>query len=352
MPRFEETDNEIRIYFEDIPSEEIRVRMKALHYRWQSDGRYWHTRVSEPAMILAEALCGRTAVGSDMPPHEPAYGSGMPTEERSGLTDVSDVLKRYRHICWYPSAGSDFREVLFLSEQYYKWKDVPKDSGQVLPDLFLLTDVYPNPDTFTGGYGIDPNVNGYTHIYKLTNRTIKPGDYLFSGTRLLTDIRIDSLERLKNVSPDINEAVCNMRRESYTGTAYLFHVTVTSGLLGTWKTDVLYAVTENVAFAKDVLLAEHIPVEYVIQIRYGNGFGGSRISGDWLSLLLKSLGCRYFIANDQYCRIYDPDDLLVEKVIKEIFNNGELQAPDYELIYNIDGVQWSNYGPVLWTRIK
>ena len=37
-----------------------------------------------------------------------------------------EVLKEYNHICWYPSAGVDFKPLLFISDWYYKKNNVPR----------------------------------------------------------------------------------------------------------------------------------------------------------------------------------------------------------------------------------
>ncbi len=57
------------------------------------------------------------------------------------MRSIEEVIRQFEHVCWYPSAGSDFRALLFLSDWYYKKNDVPTDEGQVLPDLFGMTDM-------------------------------------------------------------------------------------------------------------------------------------------------------------------------------------------------------------------
>ncbi|MCR5616164.1 MAG: hypothetical protein K6F45_08380 [Saccharofermentans sp.] len=43
------------------------------------------------------------------------------------MRSVEEVIRLFEHVCWYPSAGSDFRPLLFLSDWYYKKNDVPMD---------------------------------------------------------------------------------------------------------------------------------------------------------------------------------------------------------------------------------
>lgn len=56
------------------------------------------------------------------------------------MRTTEEAIKQFKHICWYPSAGKDFRPLLFISNWYYKKNNVPIDDGQEFPDLFILTD--------------------------------------------------------------------------------------------------------------------------------------------------------------------------------------------------------------------
>ena len=57
------------------------------------------------------------------------------------MRTTGEAIKQFKHICWYPSAGKDFRPLLFISDWYYMKNNVPKDDGQKYPDLFILTDL-------------------------------------------------------------------------------------------------------------------------------------------------------------------------------------------------------------------
>ena len=51
------------------------------------------------------------------------------------MRTTEEAIKQYKHICWYPSAGHDFRELLYISDWYYQKNNVPRDRGQKMPDL-------------------------------------------------------------------------------------------------------------------------------------------------------------------------------------------------------------------------
>jgi hypothetical protein len=56
-------------------------------------------------------------------------------------------------IAWYPSAGDDFRDLLYLSTAYSKWNPVEHEPSP--PDFFLHTDYFPwKSSTFCDSYNI------------------------------------------------------------------------------------------------------------------------------------------------------------------------------------------------------
>ena len=80
-----------------------------------------------------------------------------------------EVLKD-KTICWYPSAGEDFRPLLYLSEQYVSTRDAIKNISP-LPELFVFTDYH-------NSY-FDSNYKG---LKALSEGTLRKGDYLFDDS--------------------------------------------------------------------------------------------------------------------------------------------------------------------------
>lgn len=62
MARYELNDerNEIEIYFDSAPSEEIRMKLRKSGWRWFYAKKCWNTRQSEKSIELAKELCGET----------------------------------------------------------------------------------------------------------------------------------------------------------------------------------------------------------------------------------------------------------------------------------------------------
>ena len=75
----------------------------------------------------------------------------------------------------------------------------------------------------------------------------------------------------------------------------------------------------------------------MVQVRYGNGFGGSVLAGDWIKHILKKLGCRYFICEPDYM---EKNAFVDEEKAAELFP-GKLSEPSYERFYGVDDRFWS-----------
>lgn len=53
--------SKIKIVFEKMPSVDIRNKVKAAHYIWDPDGRYWKADFSDETLAVAKEVCGETA---------------------------------------------------------------------------------------------------------------------------------------------------------------------------------------------------------------------------------------------------------------------------------------------------
>jgi len=63
------------------------------------------------------------------------------------IDSIEKILRNYNRLCWYPSAGADFRVLLFLFQQYVKRYNI-SISTEELPDLFILTDCNPKDTSY------------------------------------------------------------------------------------------------------------------------------------------------------------------------------------------------------------
>ena len=263
------------------------------------------------------------------------------------MNTVEEIIKNHKKICWYPSAGADFRELLFLSEQYCKWRNVPISSDE-LPDLFILTDCNPSDICFTKTLGTTcvEELNG--DYYSLMRYLFKSLD----GRTLITlRNRVECIEKID--IPFDSNLFCFEPSNNY-GNAYFIQAKVHSKPLGIWNVDMLYILTENTNFGLHYLVKHNIFIDYIVRVRYGDAFGGSRLSGEWLLKLLRPLNVKYFLSNpiteDSFK--YIPTLLLQDNYLeyKDIIEDTSKIA--LKEIYRVNAITWSNQGDICWYKIE
>ena len=254
------------------------------------------------------------------------------------MRSIEEVIRQFEHVCWYPSAGSDFRALLFLSDWYYKKNDVPTDEGQALPELFVMTDylglgsLYEEERFWGDAYG------------QIRNGYCDPGTYLLhvAYKNTSTDIIVKRYEKLRDMRlPYDYRLDCREESEVY-NSAFLIEVEVVSRSydeIRRYETSVLYAAAENQMFAKRIAIRCGFKMEYLVIMNYGAGFGGGNgIGFEWIFDEYKELGIRYVVSNHS-----------VRACLAE---NGTAGAyPELKDFYGTDGVQWTRGNPVVWYRV-
>ena len=254
------------------------------------------------------------------------------------MRSIEEVIRQFEHVCWYPSAGSDFRALLFLSDWYYKKNDVPTDEGQVLPDLFVMTD-------YLGLGSLYEEERFWGDAYEqIRNGYCEPGSCFLhvAYKNTSTDIIVKRYERLRNMRlPYDYRLDCREEPEAY-NSAFLIEVEVVSRSydeIRRYETSVLYAAAENQMFAKRIAIRCGFKMEYLVIMNYGAGFGGGNgIGFEWIFDEYKELGIRYVVSNHS-----------VRACLAE---NGTAGAyPELKDFYGTDGVQWTRGNPVVWYRV-
>ncbi len=279
------------------------------------------------------------------------------------MKTVLDVIKTHKNICWYPSSGADFRGLLYLSDRYFEWKNIPREEGQELPDLFIMTDIRV-PQSSSGDFAsyssasTNEGEEGTTCLYDIIRNNEKSGT-LYSGTRerkgfgsIIRDVTKIRAERVEPLQPlnlgyykDGLQEIVIEGVDTHIGKAFYIKAHIKSlqpELIGKevkgnhyeYDADVLYIVADNLIFARDILLEHSIPVPYVIQIRYGDSMGGgSNIGGRWLGYLFDHLQCRYFMGNPQYlCN--EPPPEKTKEILDMMFPKWPPGIQEYEWIAN------------------
>lgn len=268
-------------------------------------------------------------------------------------SDQKDILlkelKRHKCICWYPSAGSDFRPLLYLSDSFYEKHEELSAENAVLPDLFIMTDYQALSYQDFSNYTVCHNQG----IDKMQNGSLKRGDVLYEdiSTRLtikaISKFSVSDMEPNKELIYSENIAPCYGR--GYYMTLQVDSHKSPTKKLGTWEVDVIYLYAENTAFAKKILLQEQINTDYIVMVRYGGSFGGSvGTFGKWLFYLADSFNVKYYVSSvfsDELLRIGD------EKALQYLEDGSGIsfKAPSLTSLYTRI---WYKDEPTVWYRVE
>lgn len=226
-------------------------------------------------------------------------------------------------ICWYPSAGEDFRALLYLHPKFSDFSPSLK-LDPLPPDIFLFTDYFP-----------------WQHSTFLDNRNI------YNDFR--TDIWVENIEELPSLHTSLDNKILHFPDGSSATNKLLFlTVRVNSDKLGEFIVPVIYAFTENESFCAQKLLPNKALLSHIIHIRYGGGCGGGgNASGIWIKNVLKRLGCELFISDGHfYWQSGDKHAIKHYPILAT--NNVE---PKFQIIRTIKSKRWSGHGDVTWNLI-
>ncbi len=226
-------------------------------------------------------------------------------------------------IAWYPSAGHDFRDLLYLSPQYQQYNPASAAEPQS-PDIFLHTDYFPdfNPKFFRG-----------------------PIAYYDSNTAII----IEEIEELPNCDLPIDRYLVNFaHRYRWSGKVFFMHLKVKSRRLGSFNCRLIYVVTVNETFCAERILPANGKLNHIVHIRYGGGCGGGgSCSGIWLLNVLNRLQCQCFIT-DNHLHMQRGDERAIELYPElGIKDNAELLP-----IREIPSDSWSGHGDVSWNLVR
>ena len=216
-------------------------------------------------------------------------------------------------IAWYPSAGKDFRALLYLSNEYSNI--YPVEHKPAAPDIFIFSDYFPwESDNF------------------LDDRLIYQDNH--------TTIEILNIEELPRLNLELNPEIVDFPAGSSATDRLIFiEVKVTSDVLGEFKFPILYAFAENEAFYCKKLVPNNAVISHVLHVRYGGGlFGGGKASGIWLKNVLCKLKTEVFISDDKFS-LQSGDNYVLNYCEEIPAINDSVLLP----IRNIQGYLWSNY---------
>ena len=138
MARYELNDerNGIEIYFDSVPSEEIRTKLRESGWRWFKAKKCWYTKQSEEAIGFAKEICGGDVYASHT--KQPASFVMPEMKKRYCYADTIANFFKTTQEEWIEEMKSGFSEAYLLSlgrVQIGVWIDCYKVLKQELKEI-------------------------------------------------------------------------------------------------------------------------------------------------------------------------------------------------------------------------
>jgi hypothetical protein len=240
---------------------------------------------------------------------------------RGALRDWIDRLDHEPRIAWYPSAGEDFLDLMYLHPGFRE-RSPAVQTVPPAPDIFLHSDYFP-----------------WQSSRFLDSR------WLYRDHR--TSVLVTAIEELPRLDLPLDPDIVHFPEgSSATGRVLFLQLEVSSDKLGCFSAPLIYAFVENAALCAARMLPYQARVSHVVHVRSGGGLGGGGYTnGAWLLQVLERLQCELFIS-DGHLQHRSGDDRVLE-----LFPN--LAGPQVGLlepIRTLPGASWSDHGDVSWHR--
>jgi hypothetical protein len=239
------------------------------------------------------------------------------------LKSFIDSFNGEPRIAWYPSAGEDFRALLYLhpnfSQQHPATEQEPNS-----PDIFLFTDYYP-----------------WKHSKFLDSRII------FADAR--TMVYIEHIEELPRLNLPLHKELVHFPEGSNaTDRSVFLKIRIFSDKLGIIYFPVIYAFAENETFYCNKLFPNKAIVSHIIHVRYGGGCGGGGYaSGVWLLNVLKLLKCELLITDSHYH--WQSGDRFASDFCPSIPRESDAHLTPIRIVQSQG---WSGHGDVSWNIVR
>lgn len=235
-----------------------------------------------------------------------------------------NAFKGEPRIAWYPSAGEDFRDLLYLNSNFSRINPALRPDPEP-PDIFLHTDYFP-----------------WSASNFLDDRT------LYVDNRTL--ITVKSIEELPRCDLALNEKIVDFPKGSQaTGRVLFLNIKVVSTVLGDFSVPVVYAFVENSAFCATRILPHDATFSHIIHVRYGGGLGGGgKSTGVWLLNVLRQLRCECFITDGHHTR--QSGDEQTYALYPEL--EGVEDTTQLKKIRIVKSDEWSGHGDVSWNILN
>lgn len=223
-------------------------------------------------------------------------------------------------IAWYPSAGIDMRDVLYLSPAFQQ--RLANQTYVAPPELFVHTDYFPWWDS-----------------------TFLDSKVIHEDER--TRIQVEAIEELPRLDLPLDPEIVDFPEGSTaTGRVLFMKLLVESTKLGRFTAPLIYAFAENAAFA-NFALDHHARFTHCIHVRFGGGGGGGgHSSGGWMLNILNRLGCECMISDEHY--FTGQGDERIKKIMPQLVAEPPAQLEDPH--FRLPSASWSCNGDIDWRR--
>ena len=228
-----------------------------------------------------------------------------------------------RRICYYPSAGRDYSDILYVRPENFQTGTKNKYE---LPDLYLHTGYYPweNKLTFQPGQILHDAPDG-----KITVKTVEELETLDMWLSSLVDFPQETAEYGKCFLMDVEVYFKNGNKPE--------------------QTSLLYCFAENEGFTARILYKisqrENIEFTYVCLVGYGSEYGGAKSSGSWLTATLERLKTKCFITDSDL--EWNRGDYEASDCYGHL--RGRPAVTDQTPSRNLE--QWASRNPVRWMEV-
>ncbi|OXU14042.1 DUF7663 domain-containing protein [Sedimentisphaera salicampi] len=193
-------------------------------------------------------------------------------DKQGKLKDWIDNFSGEPRIAWYPSAGVDFRDVLYFNEKFSMFQP-PRKPEPPQPDIFIHTDYYP-----------------WTTSDFLDTTLIHRDEY--------TEITVAHLEYLSNLDiPLPAELVHFTENKPVTGIVIYMELNIRSDVLGEFQVPLIYAFVENAGFCSKKILKLNGQITHIYLKNWGCGLGGGHSGGRWVLNILEKVGCELLVTD-------------------------------------------------------
>jgi len=205
-------------------------------------------------------------------------------------------------IAWYPSAGSDLKDVKYLKietkDKTIDWLSRPERRHPIERRDSNKYRHFSKPD-------LDPEFFKH-HIFLHTDYLDNWGQSLqFEVGKVLhednsTLIKIVELEQLPDCVLPLNPNLISFPKgDEITNKVFFMQLEISGERRKTSNVPMLYAFVENTAFCAKILLKHQAQLSHILHIRYGGGLGGGgRSRGVWLQQMLSTFKVEYYLVDN------------------------------------------------------